>query len=160
MQTKVLSPTLRALYYLISYIFFPHQDILNSRPEGDSKVNKLRTQLESLCKQEDFEKSWKEAAQVLVRDTENGWRTALQAAEAALNKAEAQALLDKDLGAFKTHNESFQSWIKDQNEKLASVGGHVQVEEKLHVTQVSLNSMWLRLLNLFFSEFELCSSIV
>ena len=73
-----------------------------------------------------------------MRHTEEQWRTVLQVAEEALNKAETQGLLDKDLDAFKTQNESVQSWIRDRDQNLQSLGGHMQVEEKLRIAQVSL----------------------
>ena len=73
-----------------------------------------------------------------MRHTEEQWRTVLQVAEEALNKTETQKLLDKDLDAFKTQNESVQSWIRDLDQNLQSLGGHMQVEEKRQIAQVSL----------------------
>lgn len=104
-------------------------------------MNNLRRQSESLCEQQDLEEGRKQKVQQSVRDTEEQWRTALQAAEQALNKAETQALLDKDLDTFRTQNDSVQSWIRDQEQQLQSLGGCMQVEEKLPIVQVSLK--WL-----------------
>lgn len=98
----------------------------------------LRSQSQSLCEQEDLEESRKQKVHQLVRETEEQWKMAQQTAEEAFNKAETQALLDKDLDTFKTQNENIQSWIKEQEHKLQSVVGHMQVEEKLQIAQVSL----------------------
>ncbi|KAM7376415.1 hypothetical protein PAMP_006150 [Pampus punctatissimus] len=114
--------------------------ILSSKPEGDTKVNNLRRQSQSLCEREDLKESRKQEIQQSVRHTEDQWRTVLQTAEDAFNKAETQALLDKDLDAFKTQNESVQSWIKGQDQNLQSLGRHMQVEEKLQIVQATLSS--------------------
>ncbi|KAG8013457.1 Nesprin-2 [Nibea albiflora] len=116
------------------------QAVLSSRPEGDAKVNNLRTQSESLCEQEDLEEARKKEIQRSVRETEEQWRTAVQTAEQALNKAESQALLDKDLDAFRTQYEKVQSWIREQEQNLQSLGGCMQAEEKRQVAQANLSS--------------------
>lgn len=99
-------------------------------------MSSLRRQSESLCEKEGLDESRKQSVQLLVRDTEKQWTTALQAAQEALRKAE---ILEKDVEAFQTHNESVQSWIRDQDQNLKSICGHVQVEEKLQAAQVSVN---------------------
>lgn len=117
---------------------FCRQAVLSSKPEGDSKVNNLRRQSDSLSGQEDVEESRKQELQRSVGETEEQWRMALQTAEQALNKAEAQALLEKDFSAFKTQNDNVQSWIRDQEQNLQSLGGCMQAEEKPQIAQVSL----------------------
>lgn len=102
-------------------------------------MSSLRRQSESLCEKEGLDESRKQSVQLLVSDTEKQWTTALQAAQEALRKAETQAILEKDIEAFQTHNESVQSWITDQDQNLKSISGHVQVEEKLQAAQVSVN---------------------
>lgn len=106
-------------------------------------MNNLRRQSESLCEQEDLEECRKQEVRQSVRETEEQWRTALQTAEEALNKAETQGVLEKDLDAFKTKNENVLSWIKDQEQNLQSLGGCMQVEEKLQIAQVSLKWFWI-----------------
>lgn len=101
-------------------------------------MSTLRKQSQSLCEQQDLDESRKQKVNQLVRDVEEQWQAALQTAEEALNKVETQALLDKDLDAFKTQNENVQSWIRDQEQNLQSVGDHMPVEEKLQIAQVSL----------------------
>ncbi|CAJ1074541.1 LOW QUALITY PROTEIN: nesprin-2 [Xyrichtys novacula] len=116
------------------------QAVLNSKPEGDSKVNDLKKQSERLCELEDMEEKKKQEVQQSVRETEEQWRAALQTAEQTLNKAETQDLLDKDCDAFKTKNEEVQSWIGDQEQTLQSLGGCMQVEEKIPIVQAILDS--------------------
>ncbi|KAK5917061.1 hypothetical protein CgunFtcFv8_011982 [Champsocephalus gunnari] len=116
------------------------QAILTSKPEGDSEVNNLRRQSETLCGQEDLDKGRKQEVQQTVKETEAQWRAALQTAEKNLNQAEKQALLEKDLDAVKTQNESVQSWIRDQQQILQSLGGCMQVEEKLQIAKATLSS--------------------
>nr|XP_033499149.1 nesprin-2 [Epinephelus lanceolatus] len=116
------------------------QAVLSSKPEGDSKVSNLRRKSESLCEQEDLEEGKKQEVQQSVRETEEQWKTALKTAEDNLNKAETQAQLDKDLDAVKAQNENIQSWIKEQEQNVQSLGGCIQVGEKLQIAQVTLNS--------------------
>nr|XP_020467229.1 uncharacterized protein LOC109966618 [Monopterus albus] len=116
------------------------QAILSLKTEGDSKLNKLRRQSQSMCEQEDLEESRKQDVQQSVRETEKQWTTALQTAEMALNQAETQALLDEDLHTFKTQSENVQSWIRDQELNLQSGGGTMQAEEKLQIIQATLTS--------------------
>lgn len=103
-------------------------------------MNNLRRQSETLCGQEDLDKGRKQEVQQTVKETEAQWRAALQTAEKNLNQAEKQALLEKDLDAVKTQNESVQSWIRDQQQILQSLGGCMQVEEKLQIAKVSSKS--------------------
>ncbi|CAB1456440.1 unnamed protein product [Pleuronectes platessa] len=116
------------------------QTILSSKPEGDSKMNNLRRQSQSLCEQEELDETRRQQVLQSVREAEEQWTAALHTAEEALNKVEAQALLDKDMRAFKTQSENVQSWIRDQEQNLQSVGGHMPVEEKLQIAQATLNS--------------------
>lgn len=102
-------------------------------------MSSLRQQSESLCEKEGLDESRKQSVQLLVRDTEKQWMTAVQAAQEALRKAETQAILEKNVEAFQTHNESVQSWIRDQDQNLKSIGGHAEAEEKLQAAQVSVN---------------------
>lgn len=112
------------------------QAILSCRSEGDSKVDNLLGAMEKLCEQEDIDVRRKHDVCLLAREMEEQWRTAIQAAEEALNQAETKATLDKLLDSFQTHNEHFESWIKDQREILASLGPHMEVDEKLQIAEV------------------------
>lgn len=114
-----------------------HQTVLISKAEGEFKVSDLIRRGQSLCQHEDLEQSGKQEIQELVRQTEEQWKTALQAANEALRKVEAQTLLDQDLLSFKTLDEQVQSWISEQEQNLQSGGGLIQLEEKLQIAQVS-----------------------
>lgn len=72
-----------------------------------------------------------------VRHTEEQWRKVLQEAEEALSKADTDAATEQEVKAFRAQNETAQSWIREQKQKLMSPGGHVQPEERLQVAQVS-----------------------
>ncbi|KAG7234117.1 hypothetical protein INR49_005781 [Caranx melampygus] len=114
------------------------QTILISKAEGEYKVSNLVNQSQSLCEHEDLDQSRKQEIQESVRQTEEQWQAALQAAKEALSKAETQTLLDQDLLSFKTLNEHVQSWIGEQEQNLQSGGG--QVGEKLQIAQAALSS--------------------
>lgn len=72
------------------YIVFCLQTILSSRPDGDCKVNNLRRRGQSLCDHQDTEEGRKAHVQQTVTDTEEQWRTVLQAAKQVEMAAEAQ----------------------------------------------------------------------
>ena len=101
-------------------------------------MSDLRRQSDSLCEKEDLEEGKKQELQQSVKETEEQWKAALQTVEQAIKKAEAQVLLDQDFDSFKTQNEDVQSWIRDQEQNLQSLGGCMQVEEKPQIAQVSL----------------------
>lgn len=62
----------------------------------------------------------------------------MKTAEEALSKAEAEATTEEEFIAFKSQSESIRSWIREQKQKLASLGSHVPFEERLQTAQVSL----------------------
>ena len=61
----------------------------------------------------------------------------LKAAEEALHKAETEAVSDREFDSFKTQSEHTQTWMKEQKQKLLSLGGHMECEQRLQVSQVS-----------------------
>ncbi|XP_068456286.1 nesprin-2 [Clinocottus analis] len=116
------------------------QAVLDSKPEGDSKVNEMRRQSESLCEREELEPSRKQEVQQALRETEEQWRTALRTAEGRLGEEETRAALDKDLDAVKAQNEAVRSWIGDQEHSIQSLGGRIPVQGKLQVAKAALSS--------------------
>lgn len=60
------------------------------RPEGDSKVNNLRRQGQSLCDHKDADEGRKEQVKQRVRNVEELWRAALQDAKQLEAAAEAE----------------------------------------------------------------------
>ncbi|XP_028420977.1 nesprin-2 [Perca flavescens] len=116
------------------------QAILSSKAEGDSKMNALRRQSESLCELEDLQDGRKQEVQQSLRETEEQWSKVLHIAEENLSQAQTQALLGKDLDAVKTQNKNVQSWIRDQEQSMQSLAGCMQVEEKLQIAQAILSS--------------------
>lgn len=100
-------------------------------------MDDLRRDSELLCKQEELEEGQKQEIQQSVRGVEEQWKSALQAADEALNKAEAEAEADRHFEALRSHSDDVQSWIQQQKKKLMSSGTHVQFEERLQVAQVT-----------------------
>lgn len=132
---RPLKVSLLSVAYLLLSL---DQALLNSRPEGEAKVSNLTTQMERLLEQKELEESRKQEVQQLVSDAEKELHSALKAAEEALSKAEMQVLLDKQLEALQSKNDSFRSWIEELSENLTSLRGHQNPEEKLKIAQVSL----------------------
>ncbi|KAJ0009234.1 hypothetical protein NQD34_016649 [Periophthalmus magnuspinnatus] len=104
------------------------ETILKSKPEGDSKLEDLRFQSQTLLDQ-DLDKNQRLEVQQRIRDTEESWRFALAQTEDALKTAETQvqtqvqnrAQLDRDLGEFRDQTDSVQTWISEQEDQLQSL---------------------------------------
>lgn len=102
---------------------------MSSRPEGESKVLGLRRQAEGLC--ERLEESRKAEIEHLVNAAEQQWRSVLQAA----GQAELRALSED----FDTQSHNSQSWIREKQQELQSVGSHTPAEERSRTAQVCSN---------------------
>ncbi|CAL8274010.1 unnamed protein product [Merluccius merluccius] len=116
------------------------QAVLDSKPEGDAKVDDLRRRAQSVCEREDLEESRKKEVQQAVKETEEQWRNVLEKAEGSLHRAEKQAAVEENLNDFKTQKESILSWVRQQNQNLRSLGGHMTFEERLQIPQNVLAS--------------------
>lgn len=90
----------------------------------------LKRQGERLCEQ--LDESRKPEVEQLVKDTEQQWKTVLQAAK----QAELRSLSDD----FDTQSKNTQSWVKDHRQQLQSVSSQTPPEERVHTAQVCLNS--------------------
>lgn len=73
-----------------------------------------------------------------MRHTEEQWRTAVKAAEEARSRAETEADTERDFVAFKSRSEITQSWIREQKQKLLSIGSQLPFEERIQTAQVGL----------------------
>lgn len=123
---------------LLKGICYSLQATLSSKPDGDAKLQDLKRQSQSLCENQGLDESRRREVQDAVRQSEEQWRKVLQAAEEGLKKAETEAAAGKDFDVFKAQNESNQSWVKEQKQKLLSLGTQMPLEERLQVAQVSL----------------------
>ncbi|XP_061531422.1 uncharacterized protein syne2b isoform X2 [Phycodurus eques] len=94
--------------------------VLSARPEGDTQMNRLRLQSQSLCEQDQLEQSRKQEVQQSVRNLEDEWRIILQAAEDVLNKTEMQVRFNQEVEALKAQSENLQSWINNLTQNLQS----------------------------------------
>lgn len=86
----------------------------------------LKRRAEGLC--ERLEESRKSEFQQLVKDSEQQWQNVLLAAR----QAEVRALSDD----FDAQSKETQSWIRDRQQKLQSVGAHTPPEERSQTVQV------------------------
>ena len=105
---------------------------MNSKHVGESKVLDLKRQAESLC--EKLEEGRKPEVQQLVKDAEQQWKTVQQAAQ----QAELRSLSDD----FDAQSKDAQSWIRDRQQELQSVGSHTPPEERINTAQVSLHLLF------------------
>ena len=102
---------------------------MTSETEGESKLLVLKRQGESLC--ERLVESRKLEVEQLLKYTEQQWKSVLQAAR----QAELRSLTDD----FDTQNKHTESWIRDKQQKLQSVGSHTAPEGRCHTAQVCFN---------------------
>ncbi|KAG7260919.1 hypothetical protein CRUP_020509, partial [Coryphaenoides rupestris] len=116
------------------------QAVLDSKSDGDDKVEDLRSQGQSVCACEDLEESRRTEVQQAVREAEERWRKVLEKAGESLHTAERQAVVEEKLNHFKTQKESVLSWVRQQNQNLRSLGGHMTFEERLQIPQNILAS--------------------
>ena len=99
-----------------------------------------------MCEREDLEESRRKEVQQAVKETEEQWRNVLEKAEASLHRAEKQVAVEENLNDFKTQKESVLSWVRQQNQHLRSLGGHMTFEERLQIPQVSCDNYNILLL--------------
>lgn len=110
--------------------------ILSAKSHGELRLQDLRQQCERLCANHSMKESQIQNIQDAVKHTEEQWWNVLKAAEEAYNLAENEASSEKKFDAFKEQNETFQSWMREQKQKLMGVGGQMQFEERLQTVQV------------------------
>ena len=113
------------------------QATLNSKPEGESKLHDLKQQGQRLCDNQALDNSRRREVQDAVGHGDEQWRKVMKAAEEALHKGEAEAASNREFDSFKNQSEDTQTWMKVQKQKLLSLGGHMQCEQRLQVSQVS-----------------------
>lgn len=97
---------------------------MTSTPEGQSKLLSLKLQGESL------DESRKPEVQQLVKAIEQQWKTLLQAAR----QMEHRSLSDD----FDDQSKNTQSWIRDKQLKLQSLGSYTPPEGRSQTAQVCM----------------------
>ena len=117
------------------YVFYL-QDILRSKPEGDSKLQELKRRGLSLSGQ-DLEGQKKQEVESRVRDAEDQWTGVLQEAKQALDQAEKQCAVEGRLREYKTLRESTRAWLQDKHQSLVSLDAQMDPEEKIMTAQVN-----------------------
>ncbi|KAK7884443.1 hypothetical protein WMY93_027566 [Mugilogobius chulae] len=107
------------------------QAVLNSKPEGDSKMRELSRQAQSLLQSPDLDSSRRAEVERMVLDVEQQWKTALQTAA----QAELRSLSDD----FDNQSQTAQSWIRERHQQLQSVGGQTPPQQRIHTAQAVLS---------------------
>lgn len=102
----------------------------------------LRRQCQSFLDREGLEEQERRDALEMLQDSEERWKTVLEAAENSLKRAEVRYSLFRELEAFCTHAGSTESWIDSLQKQADSMRGgtqgtRAQIEERLNVAQVN-----------------------
>lgn len=119
----------------LSYI----QAIINSKAEGDSKLQELKRKGQSLCGQ-DLEEHKKQEVQQKVRRAEELWMRILQDAKQAMDQAEKQCALESQLRDYEALKEDTKTWLEKKQQSLVSLDSQADPEEIIRTAQVSLNN--------------------
>lgn len=123
---------------------FSPQALLDSKPDGNSKLQDLKQQSQNLCANPGLDDRKRREVEDSVRKTEEQWKKVQQAAQEAQEKTGTEAAANKDYDAFKSQSEKTQAWIREKKQKLMSLGGQMPFEERLQVAQVSLGAFILK----------------
>ncbi|XP_055011498.1 nesprin-2-like [Boleophthalmus pectinirostris] len=119
--------------------------VLNTKPDGDCKVNNLRRRGQNLSDHRDLSDSRRQQLQQTVKDTEEQWRNLLQNAKQVQSTAEEQAREEeeskrKQLKEFVSQKEETRLFLRDLQQKLSSVKEQPTAEDRLHTAQAILSS--------------------
>ena len=71
-----------------------------------------------------------------IRDTEEEWRSVLQAAEETLHRAERQHALEGLCREFETQKTDARGWVEDRQQLLRSLDSQSATEKKINAAQV------------------------
>lgn len=91
------------------------QAILSSKPEGDCTVNNLRRRGQTLCDHQDADKGRKAHVQKTIRDTEEQWRTVLQAAKQVEAAAEVEMTMKTEQAKLKVRQLNVKESYQDDS---------------------------------------------
>ncbi|KAJ7990956.1 hypothetical protein DPEC_G00292250 [Dallia pectoralis] len=116
------------------------QAILSSKPEGDSKLQDLKRQGQSLCEHQDLEEIRRREVQQAVCDVEEEWRRVLKAGKAALDLAGNQIAQEREMSEYVTHKENSLAWVRDHIQRVHSLDSQTQIDERINIAQSVLSS--------------------
>lgn len=111
---------------------------MSSRPDGDSKVQKLKRQGQNLCSQ-DLGEPKKQDVQQKVKGVEERWTNLMQTAKQTLDQAERTCALESQLRNFKAMSENTRAWIDNKQDSLNSLDHETDPEKTRSTAQVSRN---------------------
>lgn len=118
---------------------FPHpQGILSSKPEGDSKLQELRRQAQSLCGH-NLNEHKKLEIQQAITDAEDQWTRVLQAAKQSLDQAERHCTLEGQIRDYEALNEHTRVWLEEKQQCLLCLKSQTDPKKTINTAQVSLN---------------------
>ncbi|KAM4540338.1 nesprin-2-like [Fundulus diaphanus] len=128
----------------------PHMDVeeklqmaeavLSSRPHGESRLQDLKQQCQIICENQASDGNKRTEICGAVQRTEEQWQNVLKDAEVAARQAESRAASEREFEAFKSLDESFQSWIREKRQKLLGPGGHMEFDERWQIVQAVMSS--------------------
>lgn len=114
------------------------QDIMKSRPDGDSKVQEVRRRGQNLCSQDLVEPKKQELEQK-VKGIEERWTNILHGAKDTLDHAEKKCALENQLRSFKDMSDTTRAWLQDKQQSLDTLDLQTDPERKISVAQVGQN---------------------
>lgn len=114
------------------------QDIVKSRPDGDSKVQEVRRRCQNLCSQ-DLAESKKQEVENKVKSIEERWTNLMQTAKQELDHAERKCALESQVRSFKDVSESTKAWLEEKQQSLDSLDLQTDPEKTITAAQVSQN---------------------
>lgn len=112
---------------------------MSSRPHGELQLQDLRQQFQNICENLGSDGNKRKEICDAVKRAEEQWQNLFQAAEVMVKQTASQAASEREFKAFRNLDENFQSWIREQRQKLLGLGGHMQFEERWQIVQVRKN---------------------
>lgn len=113
------------------------QTVLSSRSEGDSKLQQLRTRVQSLSGH-DLEESVNQEVRQKVKGIEEQWTRVLHDAKQVLDQAEKQRAQEDQLKDYEAARDDTSAWLQDKEQRLVSVDSQSDPEETISTAQVCL----------------------
>lgn len=114
------------------------QSIMSSKTEGDSRIQELKSRVQSLCSR-DLEEDEKRAVQQKARAAEEAWNKFLQNLRETVSEAERGSALHAQLRSFETLRGTTSSWLQEKQLLLVSPDRRTDPQQAIKSAQVSLN---------------------
>lgn len=112
---------------------------MNSKAEGDSKLQELKRKGQNLCGQ-DLEEQNKQEVQQKVREVDELWMKILHNDKQAMDQAERQCALEGQLREYEALKEDTRTWLEEKQQSLVSLDSQTDPEKTISTAQVSRNN--------------------